>query len=65
MKAVNLRDQTDEELRQLRDDTAKELLELRVKRGAGGGGEQPLRIRTLRRDMARIKTILRQRESQT
>jgi large subunit ribosomal protein L29 len=62
MKAVNLREQTDEELRQLGRDTEKELHELRVKRSVAEAAEPPMRLRLLRRDLARIKTVLRERE---
>ena len=64
MKAASLREQTDEELRQLQEDMEKELFDLRAKHGAGQGGEvSPLRIRVLRRDIARIKTVFRERET--
>ena len=62
MKTSNLREQTDEELRQLDEDTRKELFDIKLKKGWGDGGEQPLRIRTLRRDVARIRTVIRERE---
>lgn len=61
MKAANLREQTDEELQQLYDDTRKELFELRVKKGKGDSLEQPLRIRALRRELARISTVMREK----
>lgn len=63
MKVSSMREQTDDELRQLREDTARELFDLKMKKGWGGATEQPLRIRTLRRDMARINTVVRERES--
>ena len=62
MKASNLREQTDDEVRQLFEDTQKELLDVKLKKGWGDSAEQPLRVRTLRRDVARIKTIIRERE---
>jgi large subunit ribosomal protein L29 len=62
MKASTLREQGNEELRQMAEDMAKELSGLRIKKGGGEGSEQPLRIRTLRRDLARVKTIMRERE---
>ncbi len=63
MKASNLREQTSEELQQLLEDTQKELVDLNVKRGVQDSSEQPLRIRFLRKDVARIKTILTEREA--
>lgn len=61
MKAASLREQTDDELLQAHRDARRELCELRIKKGTGDGSEQPLRIRTLRRDLARVMTVLRER----
>jgi large subunit ribosomal protein L29 len=61
MKASELREQTDDELRELYRDTRHELFDLKVKKGLGDSSAQPLRIRTLRRDVARIKTVMRER----
>ena len=63
MKAAKLRDQTIEELQQLLGDTRKELVELKVKRGLQDASQSPMRVRTLRRDVARIRTIMREREA--
>ena len=62
MKAGKLRELTSEELAQAYRENRKELLDVRAMRGLGGEGTQPLRIRTLRRDGARIRTIMRERE---
>ncbi len=62
MKAIKLREHTDEELRQVHDDVSKELIETKVRQGWSDGAEQPLKVRTLRRDFARIKTVIKQRE---
>jgi len=62
MKALKIREHTSEELNQLYNDSVKDLLEIRVKKGMGGDPEQPLRIRTLRRDIARIRTVMREKE---
>lgn len=62
MKAAKLREHTDEELRQVHDDVSKELIETKVRQGWSDGAEQPLKVRTLRRDFARIKTVIKQRE---
>jgi ribosomal protein L29 len=59
VKASKLREQSIEELRQLREDTAKEILDFRMKKGIGDSSGQPLRIRTLRRDFARVETVIR------
>lgn len=62
LKAVKLREQSDAELEQLRLDTEKQVFELRTKKGTGDASEQPLKVRTARRDLARINTVLRERE---
>jgi large subunit ribosomal protein L29 len=62
MRVSGLREQTDEELRQLLDESARELVDLKLKKGWGDGSTQPLRLRTLRRDIARIRTVIRERE---
>lgn len=62
MKAAKLREHTDDELRQLMDETAQQVFDLKAKKGVGDSGEHPLRVRLVRRDLARIKTIIRERE---
>ena len=62
MKASQLREQGNEELAQIAEDAVKQLSGLRIKKGFGDGAEQPLRVRTLRREVARVKTIIRERE---
>ena len=62
MKASKLREQTSEEMDSLRREMRKELMDLRIKgthREDSPG--QPLRKRTLRRDLARIETIMKER----
>lgn len=61
MKAKEMRQQTEDELRRLRDETRKEILQIRIKKGRGDESEQPLRVRGLRRDVARIETIMQER----
>ena len=62
MKPAELRELTSEELGERLDEAAKELFDLRVRRGTGDASEQPLRMRTLRREVARIKTMIRERQ---
>ena len=62
MKARNLREQTDEELRNTHEDAVRAMSDIRAKQGIGDASEQPLKIRTLRRDLARIKTVMHERE---
>jgi large subunit ribosomal protein L29 len=61
MKAADLRDLADEELRGKLRELQEELFNLRFQL-ATGQIENVGRIRTVRRDIARIQTILRQRQ---
>lgn len=61
MKANALRDMTDVELNQKLADSKSELFNLRFQL-ATGQLENPLRIRNVRKDIARVKTIIRERE---
>jgi large subunit ribosomal protein L29 len=59
MKNKELRELTADELQQRHDNLWTELFGLRVKH-ALGQLENPLRLRALRRDIARTKTLLRE-----
>ena len=61
MKAKELRDQTSEELRIKEGELYDQLFKLRFQ-AATAQLEKPAKIRQVRRDLARIKTILRQKE---
>ena len=61
MKAEEIRDLTDDEIRERIDQTREELFRLRF-RSATQDLESPALIRALRRDVARLKTIQRERE---
>jgi large subunit ribosomal protein L29 len=61
MKASVLREQSDEELGDTLDKLHQELFDLRVRRDLGET-EDPMKIRGLRRDMARVKTVVSERE---
>lgn len=61
MKARKLRELTPDELRQQHDDARAELSNLQIRKGIRQL-EQPSRLRTLRRDIARIKTIMREQQ---
>jgi len=56
MRAKEIRDLTDEEVRQKERDLAEELFRLRLRKRTGQL-DNPMRLRTLRRDLARLKTI--------
>jgi large subunit ribosomal protein L29 len=61
MKASQWRELSREDLLARLAETERELFNLRVRRSAGQL-EQPLRLRTLRREIARIQTILNERK---
>ena len=64
MKAEDLRGKTVDELTDNLNNLAKEAFNLRFQQ-ASGQLENTARIRVVRRDIARIKTILNQRASET
>lgn len=61
MKPSELRGLSDQELRGKEAEVAEELFRLRF-RHASGQLDNTARLRTLRRELARIKTVLRERE---
>jgi large subunit ribosomal protein L29 len=61
MKAKELKEQTEEELRIKETELYDQLFKLRFQ-AATAQLEKPARIRQVRRDLARIKTVLRQKE---
>ncbi|MCR4963167.1 MAG: 50S ribosomal protein L29 [Firmicutes bacterium] len=63
MKAKELRDLTLDELVSKESDLQTELFNLRF-RLATGQLDNPMTIKAVRRDMARVKTVIRQKQSQ-
>jgi large subunit ribosomal protein L29 len=63
MKADEIRQLSDADLRAKVQELEEERFRLKF-RSATEQLEQPLRLRTIRRDIARLQTILRQRELQ-
>lgn len=61
MKKEQMRELTREELLQKRSEMEEELFNLRIQK-AGKELDNPLRMRILRREMARANTILREDE---
>ncbi len=61
MKAKDFRDFSDEELVQKVTDLKTELFNLRF-RAATGQLENPAVIKGVKKDMARVKTVIRERE---
>lgn len=60
MKAASWRDLSDEELVQKARELAQEMFNLRFQLSIGLA-KNPARVRLVRRDLARAKTVLRQR----
>jgi len=60
MKANELREKTDEELRELERQLAEDVFRLRLQRGADELKDTGA-VRQNRRDLARVKTIIRER----
>jgi large subunit ribosomal protein L29 len=62
MKAAQLRDQTTEELQDRERELAEQLFALRLQK-VTGQLEKPARVRQVRKDLARVLTILHQRQA--
>ena len=60
MKVAEVRELSVDDLRAREKDLADQLFRLRIQKSMGQL-EAPLKVRTLRRDLARIKTILREK----
>ena len=61
VKASEIREMTTEELNRKLDELKEELFNLRFQK-ATGDIDNPMRIRAVKRDIARVLTILRERE---
>jgi large subunit ribosomal protein L29 len=64
MKAKEIREMTKQELAEQLVNIKEELFNLRFQQ-ATGQLENPMRIKEIKKDYARVKTILRQRELET
>lgn len=60
MRASEVRELADEEMRGKAQELSEELFRLRLRKGTGQI-EDAMRIRKIRRDIARVKTIQRER----
>jgi large subunit ribosomal protein L29 len=60
MKAAQFRDQTMEELRERERELSEQLFALRLQK-VTGQLEKPARVREVRRDLARVLTVLREK----
>ncbi|NLL81187.1 MAG: 50S ribosomal protein L29 [Tissierellia bacterium] len=61
MKAKEIRQMSEKELNKQLEDLKAELFNLRFQ-SATGQLDNPLRIKSVRKDIARVKTIVRERE---
>ena len=61
MKAAELRDLAAEDLGVKERELTDQLFRLRIQKSMGQL-ETPIQVRTVRRDLARIKTVLRQKQ---
>ena len=61
MKASQVRDQTTEELQDRERDLSEQLFALRLQK-VTGQLEKPARVRQVRKDVARVLTILHERQ---
>jgi large subunit ribosomal protein L29 len=64
MKATEIRDMSLEEMRRKASDVEQELFNLRFQHGTGQL-ENTAKLEQVKRDVARLKTIIRQTESQS
>jgi large subunit ribosomal protein L29 len=64
MKASQFRDQTLEELQDKERDLSEQLFALRLQK-VTGQLEKPARVRQVRKDLARVLTILREKRGQS
>lgn len=62
MKAVNLRGLAREELLNYERETRDKLMDVQLRQSAEDASEKPVRKRVLRREIARILTVLREQE---
>ena len=62
MKPSDIRAKSDEEIKADLKETRRKLLDLKIKEAAKNSGRAPMEVRFLRRDIARMETVLRERE---
>lgn len=64
MKVKQIRENSTDEIRGLIKEAKREILTIKMKKAVSDGTIQPLKARTLRRDVARMETVIRERENQ-
>lgn len=63
MKASAVREMSNDELRDKENELTQQLFTLRVHKATQGQVDNPARVRQIRRDLARVLTILQQRQA--
>jgi len=63
MKPIELRELGAEELAQRIREKAKEVADMRLKHKSGSAVDKPVRMRTMRREVARMKTVQNERRA--
>ena len=63
MKAKVFRDRSDDELRKTLGDLEEQLFKLRFQKSTGQI-ENPIKIREVRKDIARVMTVINQRQAE-
>ncbi len=63
MKATELRDRSDDELQKTLGDLEEQLFKLRFQKSTGQI-EDPTKIRRVRKDIARVQTVINERRAQ-
>ncbi len=64
MKVKELRNQNADDLLQQEKNLKKEIFELRQQKSASGKAEKPSRFKMVKKEIARIQTILNERKTQ-
>ena len=64
MKLTELLGATMEELKGRETELKREMFNLRFQQAVGGSLENPMRIRNVKREIARIKTVVQQRKAE-
>ena len=62
MKVAEVRELTVDDLRARKKDLADQLFRLRIQKSMGQL-ETPIKLRLVRRDLAKVKTVLRERQA--
>ena len=63
MKGKDIRERSDDELRKTRGDLEEQLFKLRFQKSTGQI-ENPIKIREVRKDIARVLTVINQRQAE-